>query len=127
MARPNLEYHVQFWAPQFKKGRQLLDSLVKGHKDYKGLEHLPYEERLRDLGLCRLKKRRLRGELIKTYKYRKGRTQDDGARVFSELFSDRRRSTRHKLEDGMFCLNTKNNLFTVRMAAQWNRLPRPWL
>jgi len=67
--RTHLEYCVQGWNPHYVRDEEVLEKVeIRATKCVKGMKNKEYTERLRDLGLTTLKRRRIRGDLIETYK-----------------------------------------------------------
>ena len=101
--RPHLEYCVQLWGPQYRRDMELLERVQRrATKLSRGMEHLSYEDRLRELGLFSLEKRRLWGDLRAAFQYLQGPYKNDGERLLTSACNDRTRGNSYNLKEGRF-------------------------
>ena len=89
----------------------------------RGLQHLPYKDRQRELGLFSLEERRLQGDFIAAFQALKGAYKQEGSQLFERAANTRTRGNGFRLEERRFRLNRKR-LFKIRVMRHWNRLPR---
>jgi len=90
----------------------------------RGLEYLSYEDRLRELGMFSLEKRRLRGDLRAACQDLKAAYRKDGEGLLTRVCSDRRRGNGYKLKEGRFRSDIRKKFFPMRVVKHWPRMPR---
>ncbi len=93
-----------------------------GPKLISEIRHLSFENRLQALGMSTLKARRIRLDLIQTYKILHGVDNVDYAKYFT-LNTNKTRNNGYKLEVKTHTTNTLGNSFNYRIVKIWNSLP----
>ena len=124
LVRPHLEYCVQAWAPYYKKDivclervQQLATRMISGQQG-KG-----YAQRLEDLDLFSMSRRRMRGDLIEVFKIVKGLSGLKFDDLFSFIPSTGTRGHNLRLQRNHSRLQIRGQFFTNRVIPLWNRLP----
>ncbi len=82
-----------------------------------------YDERLANLNLFSLEKRRLRGKLIECFEILIGFINVDASKLFSVDDTSRTRSSGGKLRCKQVQLNSTKFFFTNDVVREWNKLP----
>ena len=83
----------------------------------RGLQHLPYKDRLRELGLLSLEKRRLRGDLSAAFQDLQGAYKQEGRQLFERGDKSRTRGNGLKLKEGRLRLDVRGNFMILEVPS----------
>jgi len=124
--RPHFEYCIQAWSPHFKKDIECLEQVQRrATKLVSGLRNLSYEDRLHRLKLTTLEKRRLRGDLIETFKIMTDREKVDKHDFFESSNSTYSlRGHEYKIAVQRNRTAARSAFFSQRVVGSWNKLPQ---
>lgn len=134
--RPHLECCVQAWSPWLQYDIDLLENVQRrAVKAVSGLVG-SYEEKLLSLKMLSLEKRRLRGDMIETFKILHEIEDVDSEKFFSLSSNNHNHATRQStvisdnvvtpsygLVKGPCKLELRANFFSQRVVTPWNTLP----
>jgi ribonuclease P/MRP protein subunit RPP40 len=120
---PHLQYCIQFWCPSLNKDIDRLERIqARATKLIPEIRHMTYEDRLEALNMPTLKDRRIRLDLIQTYKILNGFDNVDYRKYFT-LNENSTRNNGYKLAVKSHNTSVLGNFFTYRVVKYWNSLP----
>ena len=124
LVRPLLEYSSSVWSPYLIKDKRLIEGVQRrATKLIVSLTHLCYQERLRYLGLPTLEYKRLRGDMLQTYRIMTGIDRINPESLFSMSSVTRTRGHNLKIFKQRCSTKLRQNFFSQRVIEHWNALP----
>ena len=128
--RPHLEFAIQAWAPWQRGDIELLESVQKRMvRQVTGLQGKTYEERLAELKMETLERRRRAQDLVQAHKIIHG--VDD---VNSSIWFEQPDQNQHRTRGSDWGLRhsgrpprleMRKHFFSQRVVPEWNNLPGP--
>ena len=120
LVRHNLEYCCQVWSPKARHGNwKIILDIEAVQRTFtrviNGMENLSYKQRLEKLNMTTLFERRMRGDMIETFKILNG-FSNYGNQFFNQ--SDRTQNLLYRS-----ARVTNIDFFSERVINYWNKLP----
>ncbi len=124
LVRSHLDYCNSVWAPYKKCDIEELEKVQRrATKIIPALRGLSYADRLIRCNLCPLKFRRIRGDMIETYKIITGKYDTIAAPRFELALGRVTRGNEYKLTNERTRYDLRKYYFTNRVTNIWNSLP----
>ena len=124
LIRPHLEYGSNVWSVIWKKEATAIENVQRrATKLVKTIAHLTYQQRLKVLGLPSLEYRRLRNDMVETYKILTGVDKADKHQLFELENQGRTRGHPLKIRKKHCRINVRKFSFGLRVVSPWNHLP----
>ena len=127
--RPHLEFAVPAWSPWTAQDKNTLENVQRrAVRMVSGLSSVDYEDRLKELNLLSLEKRREKFDLVQVFKIIRQKDDVDPSTWFKLVGDHPTRVTRHT-NDALNIippssrLDLRKNFFSHRVVDLWNKVP----
>ena len=121
--RPQLEYGSQLWNLGYIGDSQMVERIQRRWtREISTVSHLPYGERLRELGLFSMCGRMLRADMILVWKIFNNKCAIEPTDLFEPSYSQTTRGHVLKIQVTRSRLDTRKRSFACRVIPVWNNL-----